>query len=160
MDAIRIGDLPALQAYALRDKINLQRREAGVWNDYHTDFGSYFGEYLQFTFDWVMSAPLGEVITCPVGKQLIPIAAQFTYEPGAGFTSTTVQISLSNSCYSLIGEFTHDGTGQGGIITPAVGCGAGWRFGALTEDLTFFSGFTDANGTCRIKAQYLLWDPI
>lgn len=167
MDAIRITDLPALSSYELRDKINLQRQEAGIWNDYHTELGTYFGEYKTFVYDWDMSTSLGEVITCPVGKYLVVLGAHQTYQPGAIFTSNLVQITISSVSgnWQYTTEFTHLGNGFGGLFFPAFGSGPSSNiYGDLDEDLILSSGGTGSGspnqGTCRIQIQYVEFTPL
>lgn len=167
MDAIRITDLPLESQYQLRDKINLQRQEAGVWNDYHTEIGTYLGQYKTWVYDWDLSAGLGETITCPAGKYLVVLGAHYTYSPGAIFTSNTVQLLLNSTSgnWSYIGEFPHVGSGRGGLLFPALGSGPSWNiYGDLDEDLILSSGGTGSGspdqGTCRIQIQYVEVTPI
>ena len=63
MDSIRITDLPLVSEYQLRDKMGLQRFEAGVWNDYYTELGDYLGQYTTRVYEVEYVAALGESIS-------------------------------------------------------------------------------------------------
>lgn len=168
MDAIRITDLPTVSGYELRDKINLQRQEAGVWNDYHTEIGTYLGQYKTWVYDWDLSAVLDVFITCPPSTYLILLGAHCTYLPGAIFTSNLVQIlMLSNPSgnWSYQGEFMHTGTGQGNLIIPSFGSGPSFNiYGDVGEDIQITSGGTGSGspnqGTVRIQLQYVEFTPL
>lgn len=168
MDAIRITDLPLESQYQLRDKINLQRLEAGVWNDYHTEIGTYLGQYKTWVYDWDLSAPVAEFITCPPSTYLILLGAHCTYQPGALFTSNTVQISISDvptGNWSYAAGFPHIGTGQGALIAPSLGSGPSFNiYGAVNSDLLVSSGGTGSGspnqGTVRIQLQYVEFTPL
>lgn len=168
MDAVRITDFPLVQEYELRDKIHLQRQEAGVWNDYHTDLGSYLGEVRTAVFDWDMSNP-GELfqIPCPVGQYLILLGAHHTYKPGAVFASNNIQNSIQtvSANWNYIAEFIHDGSGKGGVFSPSNGSGPNANiYGDVGEDLLIFTGDTGLvspnQGTCRIVVQYVEVNPL
>ena len=167
MDAIRITDLTLESQYELRDKLVLQRFEAGVWNDYHTEIGSYLGQYKTWVYDWDLSAALGETITCPASTYLILLGAHFTYLPGGLFTSNNVQILILSTSgnWSYDGNFPHIGTGQGGLCIPAFGSGPGGNiYGDVDEDLFITSGGTGSGspnqGTVRIQLQYVEFTPL
>ena len=168
MDAIRITDLPLESQYQLRDKINLQRQEAGVWNDYHTEIGTYLGQYKTWVYDWDLSAPFAEFITCPASTYLILLGAHCTYLPGGLFTSNPVQITINDAVsgnWLYATEFTHNGSGQGGLFNPAQGSGPSFNiYGNVDEDLLISSGGTGSGspnqGTVRIQLQYVEFTPL
>ena len=168
MDAVRITDFAILSGYEDRDKIHLQRREAGVWNDYHTDMVSYLGEVKTVVFNWDMSNAGDFIeIPCPVGKYLVLISAHYTYTPGSIFGSNLVQNIIQNASGSwvYVCEFTHDGSGRGGIFSPAVGSGpVGNIYGGVDESIGIYAGDTSLvspdQGTCRIVVQYVEVTPL
>ncbi len=168
MDAVRITDFTLVQEYEQRDKIHLQRQEAGVWNDYHTDIGTYLGEVRTAVFDWDMQNP-GEIftITCPVGKYIIPINVHYTYKPGAVFASALIQLTMQTPSgnWNFFAEFTHEGVGRGGIFSPTLGSGPfSNTYGDVNEDLLIVAGDTGIvasdQGTCRIVVQYVEVTPL
>ena len=167
MDAIRITDLPLESQYQLRDKINLQRQEAGVWNDYHTEIGTYLGQYKTWVYDWDLSAGLGETITCPASTYLILLGAHYTYKPGGLFTTNLVQIFINSISGNWVygTEFTHNGSGKGGLFNPIAGSGPSSNiYGDVDEDLLVSSGGTGSaspnQGTVRIQLQYVEFTPL
>ena len=167
MDSIRIEDMPLLSGYETRDLIHLQRREAGVWNDYHTDIGTYLGGYNTAVFSWDMENDFTDIIACPVGKYLVPLFARFAYLPGAGFTGGAANAGIQtvpSGNWIMYADFTHDGTGQAGSIIPAVGSGPDSNiYGELNEDLLVFGNRPPsfANyGTCRITVSYMVVTPV
>lgn len=167
MDAIRITDLPTVSGYELRDKINLQRQEAGVWNDYHTEIGTYLGQYKTWVYDWDLSAVLDVFITCPPSTYLILLGAHCTYLPGAIFTSNLVQIIIysSSGFWVYATEFTHNGSGKGGLFSPTQGSGPSSNiYGSVNSDLLVSSGGTGSGspnqGTVRIQLQYVEFTPL
>ena len=168
MDAVRITDFPLVQEYELRDKLHLQRQEAGIWNDYHTDLGSYLGEVRTAVFDWDISNP-GELfqIPCPSGRYLILLGGHQTYKPGAVFSGNLIQIAIQtvSANWAYLTEFFHDGSGNGLVFTPNQGSGPNANiYGDVGEDLlisTSDSGLVSPNqGTCRIVVQYVEVTPL
>ena len=161
MESTRITDFATLQSYELRDKLLLQRFEAGVWNDYYTEVGDYLGQYLTKVIEWDMSASLEEYITPETpGNYLILIDAQAVYTPGASYTDSNIQIIIypvSASSWAYVAEYTDASTGRCSVFNPIVNPGS--PYGDLTEDLAITSGFT-GDGTTRIQVRYVEVTPL
>lgn len=161
MESTRITDFATLQSYELRDKLLLQRFEAGVWNDYYTEVGDYLGQYLTKVIEWDMSASLEEYITPETpGNYLILIDAQAVYTPGASYTDSNVQVIIypvSASSWGYVAELTDASTGRCANFNPTdVPFNP---YGDLTEDLIISSGFT-GDGTTRIQVRYVEVTPL
>ena len=165
MDAVRITDFVLLNSYEERDIIHLQRQEAGVWNDYHTDLGSYFGQVKTYVYDWDLNLALLEVIPCPPGKYIVMIAGHILYKAGSAFGFATGQVQLFTTNTSYIAEFQHNGTDQGSFINPLFGTGPSSNiYGDLSEDINVGYGCitpgTPDQGRVRIVVQYVEVTPI
>lgn len=161
MDSTRITDFATLQSYAVRDKMLLQRLEAGVWNDYYTEVGDYLGQYLTKIIDWDMSLALAELIQpATPGNYLVVLDAQAVYTPGASFTGNPVQILVypDGAPYSSVMEFVHASTGRANTLTQLDPDGTLYDY--ITQDINIVSGFTAADGTCRIQVRYVEVTPI
>ncbi len=110
MDAIRIDTLPVLQSYVADDLLNLQRKEAGVWNDYQTTPLDYFGPLETVTLTWDLSTPNTEYIVAG-GDGILVLGGSMTLTPGVGYIGTTVQITLlqGGNSNSFVAEGLNDG---------------------------------------------------
>ena len=163
MDSIRITDLQMVNEYQPRDKMGLQRFDAGVWNDYYTELGDYLGQYTTRVYEWNMSLALGESIS-PVtpGNYLVLIDAWYVYDPGASFTGSPVQLVMGSttSGWGYTADFPHASTGRAGMITPSVPDGGTNAYGGVGGDLLLSSGFTASHGTCRIYVRYVEVTPL
>jgi hypothetical protein len=162
MDSTRITDFPTLQSYEARDKLLLQRLEAGVWNDYYTEAADYLGQYFTKVIDWDMSVALGETISpATPGNYLVLLDALGIYTPGASYTDNPFQIFIipaPSASWDYIGEFTHASTGRACAISPV--SSPPTYYGDVAEDLYILSPFTASHGSCRIIIRYVEVTPL
>lgn len=160
MESTRITDFATLQSYELRDKLLLQRFEAGVWNDYYTEVGDYLGQYMTKVIDWDMTSPLAELIE-PVtpGNYIVVLDGQVVYAPGGSFTGNPVQILVypDGAPYSYVMEFIHASNGRANAMTQLEADGTIYDF--ITQNINIVSGFT-GDGTARIQVRYVEVTPI
>ena len=99
MDAIRITDLPVLNAPDNRDIINLQRIVGGVWQDFHTDFATLQGQVRTFIQSVDMSDTSGVSIYTPDTDELVvPLAMWMVATPGepSGFFPVLFVVQFFN----------------------------------------------------------------
>jgi hypothetical protein len=151
--AIRITDLPLLEAENEKDIIQLQRLVDGVWQDFYTDFATINGEARTYVLSFDLSAgAITETIYAPaVDELVVPLSMYLVYAP------PSVQDGLGLNAQSFSGTsnpldlslFMIDNVGG---IYNAIDMG---QYTDMDEDLRFaYSPTGDVTGNATVYVQY------
>ena len=150
-DAIRIDSLPVIDGEEPRDLINFQRLVGGVWQDFHTDLATFYGDLRTFVHTYELDTFDTQVLVySPEADELaVPIGLIVKYTPGDNQTDQSQQISFDNSAGSaVIGQFTN------GLSPLAIQPADIAPFAGLDSDLYLNLTSNGGNGTAFCIATY------
>lgn len=151
--SIRITDLPVLSGEQPRDLIHFQRNVDGVWTDFHTDFGSLYGELRTFVHTFELDAlDTQQAVYSPAVDELaVPISLLVKYTPGDDPQDALQQVSFDNS-YSaaVIAQFNN---GALPLVVQPVDV---ISFSGLDTDIYLNLSSSGGNGTALCIATYVV----
>jgi|688.fasta_scaffold326269_2 hypothetical protein len=152
-DPIRIDSLPVIDGEEPRDLINFQRLVDGVWQDFHTDLATFYGNLRTFVHTFELDTLDTQVVVySPEADELaVPITLLVKYTPGDNPTDNLQQISFDNSSSSaVVAEFTN---GSSPLAVQPVDVGA---FAGLDTDILLILTSNGGNGTAFCIATYAI----
>jgi hypothetical protein len=152
-DPIRIDSLPVIDGEEPRDLINFQRLVGGVWQDFHTDLATFYGNLRTFVHTFELDTLETQVLVySPEADELaVPIGLLVKYTPGDNPTDNLQSISVDNSSSSaVVAQFTN------GLRALAVQPVDVAPFGGLDTDLYLTLTSNGGNGTAFCIATYAI----
>ena len=152
-DPIRIDSLPVIDGEEPRDLINFQRLVGGVWQDFHTDLATFYGDLRTFVHTYELDTlDIQVLVYSPEADELaVPISLLVKYTPGDNATDNLQQISFDNSvAAAVLAEFTN-GSSPLAVQPVDVGSSVG-----LDTDLYLNLTSNGGNGTAFCIATYAI----
>jgi hypothetical protein len=152
-DAIRIDSLPVIDGEEPRDLINFQRLVGGVWQDFHTDLATFYGNLRTFVHTFELDTLDTQVLVySPEADELaVPIGLLVKYTPGDNATDNLQTISIDNlAAAAVIAQFTN-GSSPLAVQPVDIGSGVG-----LDTDLYLTLTSNGGNGTAFCIATYAI----
>ncbi len=152
-DAIRIDSLPVIDGEEPRDLINFQRLVSGVWQDFHTDLATFYGDLRTFVHTYELDTFDTQVLVySPEADELaVPIGLLVKYTPGDNATDQLQSVSFDTEAdASVIAQFTN---GSSPLAVQPVDIAA---FAGLDTDILLNLTSNGGNGTAFCIATYAI----